>query len=306
MANINNVAIIGSGPAGYTAAIYAARANLKPILISGIQPGGQLTITTDVENYPGYENPIQGPWLMDQMQKQSLLVGTSIINSHVEKVKLDEDIKKLYLDNGEIIETKTVIICTGAQARWLGIENEQKLQGHGLSACATCDGFFFKDKKVAVIGGGNTAAEEALFLTKFASKVIIIHRRDKLRAEKILQERLIENEKIDFLWNSEVKKFHGDIELTSIEVFDNKENKIFNMEIDGVFVAIGHDPATSLFKDQIDMDNNGYILTKPDSTQTSLSGVFAAGDVKDKIYRQAVTAAGMGCMAALEVEKYLE
>tara|TARA_Y100000022_G_scaffold54229_3_gene46136 strand:+ start:456 stop:1376 length:921 start_codon:yes stop_codon:yes gene_type:complete len=306
MANINNVAIIGSGPAGYTAAIYAARANLKPILVSGIQPGGQLTITTDVENYPGYENPIQGPWLMDQMQKQSLLVGTSIINSHVEKVKLDEDIKKLYLDNGEIIETKTVIICTGAQARWLGIENEQKLQGHGLSACATCDGFFFKDKRVAVIGGGNTAAEEALFLTKFASKVIIIHRRDKLRAEKILQERLIENEKIDFLWNSEVKKFHGDIELTSIEVFDNKENKIFNMEIDGVFVAIGHDPATSLFKDQIDMDNNGYILTKPDSTQTSISGVFAAGDVKDKIYRQAVTAAGMGCMAALEVEKYLE
>ena len=306
MANINNVTIIGSGPAGYTAAIYAARANLKPILVSGIQPGGQLTITTDVENYPGYENPIQGPWLMDQMQKQSLLVGTSIINSHVEKVKLDEDIKKLYLDNGEIIETKTVIICTGAQARWLGIENEQKLQGHGLSACATCDGFFFKDKIVAVIGGGNTAAEEALFLTKFASKVIIIHRRDKLRAEKILQERLIENEKIDFLWNSEVKKFHGDIELTSIEVFDNKENKIFNMEIDGVFVAIGHDPATSLFKDQIDMDNNGYILTKPDSTQTSLSGVFAAGDVKDKIYRQAVTAAGMGCMAALEVEKYLE
>ena len=306
MANINNVAIIGSGPAGYTAAIYAARANLKPILISGIQPGGQLTITTDVENYPGYENPIQGPWLMDQMQKQSLLVGTSIINSHVEKVKLDEDIKKLYLDNGEIIETKTVIICTGAQARWLGIENEQKLQGHGLSACATCDGFFFKDKIVAVIGGGNTAAEEALFLTKFASKVIIIHRRDKLRAEKILQERLIENEKIDFLWNSEVKKFHGDMELTSIEVFDNKENKIFNMDIDGVFVAIDHDPATSLFKDQIDMDNNGYILTKPDSTQTSLSGVFAAGDVKDKIYRQAVTAAGMGCMAALEVEKYLE
>ena len=306
MSNINNVAIIGSGPAGYTAAIYAARANLKPILVSGIQPGGQLTITTDVENYPGYENPIQGPWLMDQMQKQSLLVGTSIINSHVEKVKLDEDIKKLYLDNGKIIETKTVIICTGAQARWLGIENEQKLQGHGLSACATCDGFFFKNKIVAVIGGGNTAAEEALFLTKFASKVIIIHRRDKLRAEKILQERLIENDKIDFLWNSEVKKFHGDMELTSIEVFDNKENKNFNMDIDGVFVAIGHDPATSLFKDQIDMDDNGYILTKPDSTQTSLSGVFAAGDVKDKIYRQAVTAAGMGCMAALEVEKYLE
>lgn len=306
MANVKNVVIIGSGPAGYTAAIYAARADLKPILISGIQPGGQLTITTDVENYPGYENPIQGPWLMEQMQKQSLLVGTKIINSHVEKIELNGEIKKLYLDSGEIIDAKAVIICTGAQARWLNIENEQKLQGHGLSACATCDGFFFKDKTVAVIGGGNTAAEEALFLSKFATKVLIIHRRNKLRAEKILQERLIENKKIDFLWNSEVKKFYGDSELMAIEIYDNKKNETFNMDIDGVFVAIGHDPATSLFKGQIDMDNNGYILTKPDSTQTSVDGVFAAGDVKDKVYRQAVTAAGMGCMAALEVEKYLE
>ena len=306
MANLKNVVIIGSGPAGYTAAIYAARADLKPILISGIQPGGQLTITTDVENYPGYENPIQGPWLMEQMQKQSLLVGTEIINNHVEKVELHGDIKKIYLDNGETISSKSVIICTGAQARWLNIENEKKLQGHGLSACATCDGFFFKDKVVAVIGGGNTAAEEALFLSKFATKVLVIHRRDKLRAEKILQERLNDNKKIDFLWNSEVKRYYGDSELTAIEIFDNKKNETFKIDIGGVFVAIGHDPATFLFNGQIDMDDNGYILTKPDSTQTSVDGVFAAGDVKDKIFRQAVTAAGMGCMAALEVEKYLE
>ena len=306
MANLKNVVIIGSGPAGYTAAIYAARADLKPILISGIQPGGQLTITTDVENYPGYENPIQGPWLMEQMQKQSLLVGTEIINNHVEKVELHGDIKKIYLDNGETINSKAVIICTGAQARWLNIENEKKLQGRGLSACATCDGFFFKDKVVAVIGGGNTAAEEALFLSKFATKVLVIHRRDKLRAEKILQERLNDNKKIDFLWNSEVKRYYGDSELTAIKIFDNKKNETFKIDIDGVFVAIGHDPATSLFNGQIDMDDNGYILTKPDSTQTSVDGVFAAGDVKDKIFRQAVTAAGMGCMAALEVEKYLE
>ena len=224
MANLKNVVIIGSGPAGYTAAIYAARADLKPILISGIQPGGQLTITTDVENYPGYENPIQGPWLMEQMQKQSLLVGTEIINNHVEKVELHGDIKKIYLDNGETINSKAVIICTGAQARWLNIENEKKLQGRGLSACATCDGFFFKDKVVAVIGGGNTAAEEALFLSKFATKVLIIHRRDKLRAEKILQERLNDNKKIDFLWNSEVKRYYGDSELTAIEILDNKKN----------------------------------------------------------------------------------
>ncbi len=306
MADINNVIIIGSGPAGYTAAIYAARANLKPILVSGFQPGGQLTITTDVENYPGYEDPIQGPWLMEQMQKQAAHVGTEIINSQVTEVFLNEKIKKLNLDNGTTLNTKTVIISTGAQARWLGLENEAKFQGHGLSACATCDGFFFKDKEVAVIGGGNSAAEEALFLTKFATKVYLVHRRDKLRAEKILQDRLKQNSKIEFIWNSEVTKFNGNDDLESIDLLNKQENKISNLKIDGVFIAIGHDPATQLFKGQLKMDEGGYIITDPDSTKTSIEGVFAAGDVKDKIYRQAVTAAGMGCMAALEVEKYLD
>ena len=306
MADINNVIIIGSGPAGYTAAIYAARANLKPILVSGFQPGGQLTITTDVENYPGYEDPIQGPWLMEQMQKQAAHVGTEIINSQVTEVFLNEKIKKLNLDNGTTLNTKTVIISTGAQARWLGLENEAKFQGHGLSACATCDGFFFKDKEVAVIGGGNSAAEEALFLTKFATKVYLVHRRDKLRAEKILQDRLKQNSKIEFIWNSEVTKFNGNDDLESIDLLNKQDNKISNLKMDGVFIAIGHDPATQLFKGQLKMDEGGYIITDPDSTKTSIEGVFAAGDVKDKIYRQAVTAAGMGCMAALEVEKYLD
>ncbi len=306
MAEINNVIIIGSGPAGYTAAIYAARANLKPILVSGFQPGGQLTITTDVENYPGYEDPIQGPWLMDQMQKQAAHVGTEIINSQVTEVFLNEDVKKLNLDNGTTLNAKTVIISTGAQARWLGLENESKFQGHGLSACATCDGFFFKDKEVAVIGGGNSAAEEALFLTKFATKVYLIHRRDKLRAEKILQDRLKENSKIEFVWNSEVTKFDGNDDLESIDLLNKTDNQTSTLKIDGVFIAIGHDPATQLFKGQLKMDDGGYIITDPDSTKTSIDGVFAAGDVKDKIYRQAVTAAGMGCMAALEVEKYLD
>ena len=306
MADINNVIIIGSGPAGYTAAIYAARANLKPILVSGFQPGGQLTITTDVENYPGYEDPIQGPWLMEQMQKQAAHVGTEIINSQVTEVFLNEKIKKLNLDNGTTLNSKTVIISTGAQARWLGLENEAKFQGHGLSACATCDGFFFKDKEVAVIGGGNSAAEEALFLTKFATKVYLVHRRDKLRAEKILQDRLKQNSKIEFIWNSEVTKFNGNDDLESIDLLNKQDNKISNLKIDGVFIAIGHDPATQLFKGQLKMDDGGYIITDPDSTKTSIEGVFAAGDVKDKIYRQAVTAAGMGCMAALEVEKYLD
>ncbi len=306
MAEINNVIIIGSGPAGYTAAIYAARANLKPILVSGFQPGGQLTITTDVENYPGYEDPIQGPWLMDQMQKQAAHVGTEIINSQVTEVFLNEEVKKLNLDNGTTLNAKTVIISTGAQARWLGLENETKFQGHGLSACATCDGFFFKDKEVAVIGGGNSAAEEALFLTKFATKVYLIHRRDKLRAEKILQDRLKENSKIKFIWNSEVTKFNGNDDLESIDLLNKKDNQTSTLKIDGVFIAIGHDPATQLFKGQLKMDDGGYIITDPDSTKTSIDGVFAAGDVKDKIYRQAVTAAGMGCMAALEVEKYLD
>ncbi len=306
MADINNVIIIGSGPAGYTAAIYAARANLKPILVSGFQPGGQLTITTDVENYPGYEDPIQGPWLMEQMQKQAAHVGTEIINSQVTEVFLNEKIKKLNLDNGTTLNTKTVIISTGAQARWLGLDDEAKFQGHGLSACATCDGFFFKDKEVAVIGGGNSAAEEALFLTKFATKVYLVHRRDKLRAEKILQDRLKQNSKIEFIWNSEVTKFNGNDDLESIDLLNKQDNKISNLKIDGVFIAIGHDPATQLFKGQLKMDDGGYIITDPDSTKTSVEGVFAAGDVKDKIYRQAVTAAGMGCMAALEVEKYLD
>ena len=305
MADINNVIIIGSGPAGYTAAIYAARANLKPILVSGFQPGGQLTITTDVENYPGYEDPIQGPWLMEQMQKQAAHVGTEIINSQVTEVFLNEKIKKLNLDNGTTLNTKTVIISTGAQARWLGLENEAKFQGHGLSACATCDGFFFKDKEVAVIGGGNSAAEEALFLTKFATKVYLVHRRDKLRAEKILQDRLKQNSKIEFIWNSEVTKFNGNDDLDSIDLLNKQENKISNLKIDGVFIAIGHDPATQLFKDQLEMDNEGYLVTKSDSTETNVPGVFAAGDVKDKVFRQAVTAAGMGCMAALEAEKHL-
>ena len=306
MADINNVIIIGSGPAGYTAAIYAARANLKPILVSGFQPGGQLTITTDVENYPGYEDPIQGPWLMEQMQKQAAHVGTEIINSQVTEVFLNEKIKKLNLDNGTTLNSKTVIISTGAQARWLGLKNEAKFQGHGLSACATCDGFFFKDKEVAVIGGGNSAAEEALFLTKFATKVYLVHRRDKLRAEKILQDRLKQNSKIEFIWNSEVTKFNGNDDLESIDLLNKQDNKISNLKIDGVFIAIGHDPATQLFKGQLKMDEGGYIITDPDSTKTSIEGVFAAGDVRDKIYRQAVTAAGMGCMAALEVEKYLD
>jgi len=305
MANIKEVTIIGSGPAGYTAAIYSARANLNPTLISGLQPGGQLTITTDVENYPGYENPIQGPWLMEQMQKQAQLVGTEILNTQVTKVELNNSLKKIFLDDGSIIESKTVIISTGAQARWLGLENEEKFQGHGLSACATCDGFFFKDRKVAVIGGGNSAAEEALFLTKFASEVFLIHRRDQLRAEKILQDRLKNNSKIKFIWNTEVSKFIGDQDLKSIELYHKDKNKKSNLDLDGVFIAIGHDPATKLFKGQIDMDSEGYIITKPDSTETSLKGVYAAGDVKDKVYRQAITAAGMGCMAALEAEKFL-
>jgi len=305
MANIKEVTIIGSGPAGYTAAIYSARANLNPTLISGLQPGGQLTITTDVENYPGYENPIQGPWLMEQMQKQAQLVGTEILNTQVTKVELNNSLKKIFLDDGSIIESKTVIISTGAQARWLGLENEEKFQGHGLSACATCDGFFFKDRKVAVIGGGNSAAEEALFLTKFASEVFLIHRRDQLRAEKILQDRLKNNSKIKFIWNTEVSKFIGDEDLKSIELYHKDKNENSNLDLDGVFIAIGHDPATKLFEGQIDMDSEGYIITKPDSTETSLKGVYAAGDVKDKVYRQAITAAGMGCMAALEAEKFL-
>ena len=305
MNSIENVVIIGSGPAGYTAAIYTARANLKPIMISGLQPGGQLTITTDVENYPGYEDPVQGPWLMEQMKKQSENVGTNVISSMVTSVDLNSKVKKIILDDGTEIHSKTVIISTGAQARWLNAKNEDKLKGFGISACATCDGFFFKDKIVAVVGGGNSAAEEALFLTNFASKVYLIHRRDKLRSEKILQDRLSKNSKIEFLWNKQVEEYLGDKNLNGVLLSDTMTNEKSELQIDGLFVAIGHDPATRIFKDKLDMDNDGYIITKPDSTETNISGVYAAGDVKDKIYRQAVTAAGMGCMAALEAEKYI-
>ena len=303
-----NILIIGSGPAGYTAAIYAARANLKPHLISGLEPGGQLTITTDVENYPGYGNVIQGPWLMDQMKEQALKVGTAIHNDIVTEVNFNSSPFSAIIDSGIVFETKSVIISTGAQARWLNLESENKFKGFGISACATCDGFFFKDKKVIVIGGGNTAVEEALFLTNFASKVTLIHRREKLRAEKILQDRVFNNKKIEILWNNKVKEFVGDespIALKKVVLENTKDGSETILETSGAFIAIGHDPATSLFKNKIDMDAENYIITKPDSTETNIKGIYAAGDVKDKIYRQAVTAAGMGCMAALEAEKYL-
>jgi len=300
--------IVGSGPAGYTAAIYAARANLHPNMVTGLTPGGQLTITTDVENYPGYENVIQGPWLMEQMENQALKVGTKIHNDIISTIDLSKKPFRAIGESKNKYIADSIIISTGAQARWLNIESEKKFKGYGISACATCDGFFFKDKEVAVIGGGNTAAEEALFLTNFASKVNLIHRRDSLRSEKILQERLFKNPKIEIHWNKIVKEFIGKQDPASLEkilLSDTKTNSKTEMKVSGVFIAIGHDPATQLFKNQIEMDSENYIITKPDSTQTSIEGVYAAGDVKDKIYRQAVTAAGMGCMAALEAEKYL-
>ena len=304
----NNVLIIGSGPAGYTAAIYAARANLEPHLVSGLEPGGQLTITTDVENYPGFGDVIQGPWLMEEMKKQALNVGTIFHNDIVTSVDFE---KKPFLsktESGNEFFSKSIIIATGAQARWLNIESENKFKGFGVSACATCDGFFFKDQTVIVVGGGNSAVEEALFLTKFASKVIIVHRRDKLRAEKILQDRLFLNKKIEIVWNSKVIEFIGDdnpLMLKEVIIENTKDNKKSTIKTDGAFIAIGHDPATSLFRDKLEMDDENYIITKNESTETSIRGVFAAGDVRDKIYRQAVTAAGMGCMAALEAEKHL-
>ncbi len=303
-----NVLIIGSGPAGYTAAIYAARANLKPDLISGLEPGGQLTITTDVENYPGYGDIIQGPWLMEQMKEQALKVGTKFHNDIINDVNFNSNPFYASTESGLKFRAKSIIISTGAQARWLGIESENKYKGFGISACATCDGFFFKNQEVAVIGGGNSAVEEALYLTKFASKVILIHRRDELRAEKILQERLFNNPKIKTLWNKRVIDFRGEddpLSLKKIKLEDTKNGNKSELEVSGAFIAIGHDPATSLFKGKIDMDQDNYIITKPDSTETSVKGIYAAGDVKDKIYRQAVTAAGMGCMAAIEAEKYI-
>ena len=303
-----NVLIIGSGAAGYTAAIYAARANLRPHLVTGLEPGGQLTITTDVENYPGFGDVIQGPWLMEQMREQALKVGTEIHNDFVTNVDFNSSPFTATTDSGLIFKSKTTIISTGAKARWLEIESEEKFKGYGISACATCDGFFFKDQDVAVIGGGNSAVEEALFLTNFASKVTLIHRRDQLRAEKILQDRLFKNPKVEIIWNKTVKNFQGNTDTPALEKIllksttDNSESEI---KVSGAFIAIGHDPATSLFLNKIKMDKENYIITKPDSTSTSIPGVFAAGDVKDKIYRQAVTAAGMGCIAALEAEKFL-
>ncbi len=302
------VLILGSGPAGYTAAIYAARAMLKPILVYGSQPGGQLTTTTDVENYPGYSKVIQGPWLMDEMKGQAEAVGTEMIQDHISKVDLS---KKPFIatgDSGQIYTADSFIISTGAQARWLNLKSEQEFRGFGVSACATCDGFFFKEQVVAVVGGGNAAVEEAMFLTKFASKVKLIHRRNKLRAEKLLQEKLKANKKIEIIWDSAVEEVLGTSEpkgVNAIKIKNLKTNDITELKVDGLFIAIGHDPATALFKDQLNMDKEGYLITKPDSTETNIPGVFAAGDVKDKIFRQAVTAAGMGCMSALEAEKFL-
>lgn len=307
------VLIIGSGPAGYTAAIYAARANLSPVLVTGMEVGGQLTITTDVENYPGFAAPVQGPWLMEQMRAQAEHVGTRLISDLIVKVDFSARPFTATGDSGTTYTADTVVICTGAKARWLGLPSEVTYRGYGVSACATCDGFFFRGKDVAVIGGGNSAVEEALFLSQFASKVTVIHRRDTFRAEKIGQDRLFANPKINVIWDSGVEEIMGNlpgsttgpIGVTGLKLKNLKSGNLSDLAVDGVFVAIGHDPATELFKGQIKMDESGYILTEPDSTATSVAGVFAAGDVKDKVYRQAVTAAGMGCMAALEADRFL-
>lgn len=303
----SKVLIIGSGPAGYAAAIYSSRAGLSPLMISGIEPGGQLMITTEVENYPGFENPIQGPWLMEQMKKQSEAFGTKIINDYVIDVDFSQFPFVIRTEKEKYL-SYSVIIATGAKAKWLGIPGEDKFMGFGVSACATCDGFFFKNKDVVVVGGGNTAVEEALFLSNICKKVTLIHRRDKLRAEKILQNRLFEKKNVEIIWNSQLKEILGNKENKLIEkiiiknISDKNENQII---LDGLFVAIGHKPATEIFLEKLEIDEDGYILTKADSTKTSIDGVFAAGDVTDKIYRQAVTAAGMGCMGALEAEKFL-
>ncbi len=303
------VIIVGSGPAGYTAGIYAARAMLEPMLIAGVPQGGQLTITTDVENYPGFADPIQGPWLMEQMREQAENVGTNIVQDMIVEADLNERPFRLVGDSGTVYTADSVIIATGAQAKWLGLPSEEKFQGFGLSACATCDGFFFKDQEVAVIGGGNTAVEEALFLTRFASKVHLVHRRDSLRAERILQDRLFKNPKINLVWNSVVEDVLGNEgfppKVTGVRLRNVETGAVDDLNVDGVFVAIGHAPAVEVFKDQVDLKPNGYLWTAPDSTATSVRGVFAAGDVTDEVYRQAVTAAGMGCMAALEAERYL-
>ncbi|MGE0225696.1 MAG: thioredoxin-disulfide reductase [Acetobacteraceae bacterium] len=310
MANTHRtrVLIIGAGPAGYTAAIYAARANLKPMLVAGLQPGGQLTITTDVENYPGFADVIQGPWLMEQMEQQARHVGTEIAYDLITAVDFSARPFRCTGDSGDTYLAESVIIATGAQARWLGLPQEMALQGRGVSACATCDGFFYRGKTVAVVGGGNTAVEEALYLTHHADSVTLIHRRDTLRAEKILQARLVANPKIRIIWNAVVDDIlaGGQPEVvTGVRLRDTRTGALSDLPVDGVFIAIGHTPTTAIFSGQLDMDTEGYIRTVPGSTRTTVSGVFAAGDVQDKVYRQAVTAAGTGCMAALEAEKYL-
>jgi thioredoxin reductase (NADPH) len=302
------VVIIGSGPAGYTAAVYAARAMLKPLLIQGIQPGGQLTITTDVENYPGFAEAIQGPWLMEQMQKQAEHVGTRIVSDHVGKVDLKTRPFRVECESGEVYLADALIICTGAQAKWLDLPSEQKFRGFGVSACATCDGFFYRNKEVIVVGGGNTAVEEALFLTNFASKVTVVHRRDAFRSEKILQERLFAHPKIEVVWDTALDEVIGrddPMAVTRVRLKNVKTGETHERAVDGVFVAIGHAPAVELFVGQLKQKPTGYLWTAPDSTATDVPGVFAAGDVTDDIYRQAVTAAGMGCMAALEAERFL-
>ena len=304
----SKVLIIGSGPAGYTAAIYAARAMLNPVLVSGMEPGGQLTTTTDVENYPGFSEVIQGPWLMEEMKKQAEVVGTNFKSDMIKEVNFKKSPFELLGESGDKYTAETVIIATGAQARWLNLDSEKKYRGFGVSACATCDGFFYKNKEVIVVGGGNAAVEEALFLTKFASKVTLIHRRDSLRAEKLLQQKILSHPKIKIIWNNKIKEIIGTENpkgVTSVVIENTKDQSVNKIDTHGIFVAIGHDPATKIFSNQIEMDDEGYIITKPDSTKTNIKGVFAAGDVKDKTYRQAVTAAGMGCMAALEAEKFL-
>lgn len=302
------VLIIGSGAAGCTAAVYTARACLDPVMVRGLQPGGQLTITTDVENYPGFAEAIRGPWLMEQMEAQAANVGTDIIDDIITEVNFEQHPFQCTGDSGTRYTADTVIVATGAQARWLGMDSEQKFQGFGVSACATCDGFFYRDREVMVVGGGNTAVEEALYLTNFAKKVTVVHRRDEFRAEKVMQRRLFANDKVEIIWDAvldEVLGAEDPLGVTSARIKNVKSGDLTDVPVDGVFIAIGHAPATELFVGKLEMDDGGYLITAPDSTATDVPGVFAAGDVKDKIYRQAVTAAGMGCMAALEAEKFL-
>ncbi len=310
--NYVKLVIIGSGPAGYTAAIYAARAMLEPVLIQGIQPGGQLTITTDVENYPGFADVIQGPWLMEQMEKQAAHVGTKIITDMVTELDLKQRPFRLVCDSGDVYLADTVILATGAQARWLGLPSEEAFKGFGVSACATCDGFFYRNKEVVVVGGGNTAVEEALFLTNFASTVTIVHRRDHFRAERILQDRLFNHPKIKVIWDSAVDEIcgtqnlsQGSGKVTHVRLKNTKTGALTDVPADGVFIAIGHAPATDLVQGQIKLKPSGYVEVAPNSTATNVPGVFAAGDVADEVWRQAVTAAGLGCMAALEAERFL-